>query len=242
MHIQGERDFTGFFRFVNLEEHAIILDGSIMAPILDQIMSWLGTPQGNTLYSVVLGVSVFFALSAAWYASGSNLSDEWKRLQRGLLLLFSVQVLLFIVNWLAWLGIINGHAYLPPVERTVALFSLVLIIWLWAFIKPKRLETGVVIALEAVILLGGVFGLIWWLNSNANAYYSTSFLVHMPASSALHSVVGAMLLLWATRYLGLWPWHVGYFLLGYGAISHPQQPAIMPVRAPGEMVSYLLPQ
>lgn len=168
-----------------------------MAPIIDQIMRLFATPQGTLMYSVVLGLTAFGALQACSYAGGRKLSLEAKRMQQGLLFLFLTQILLFIAAWMAWLGVIDDHIILPPLDRTLALFSLVLIICLWAFPKPKSVMDGFTAVLESVIVLTGVISMLWWLRQNPGAYFNTS----MPGAYAYYSglvllAVGLILLLW----------------------------------------------
>jgi len=148
----------------------------MMAPILDHLISWLNTPQGNLVYSAGLAICVFFTLVATWYAGVNSSVPGKKSLQWGLLCLFFFQVLLFLASWLAWIGLINGHTYLPPLERAIALFSLALIVWLWVFPRPKRLETGSMIAVEVIIILLGLISVLWWSAVSGNLYYTSSSL------------------------------------------------------------------
>ena len=89
---------------------------------------------------------------------------------------FLGQLILFTTAWLAWLGVIDEHTFLPPLNRTVALFSLVLIIWLWAFPKPNSRVDNLTIVLEILVLLAGVISFIWWLRQDVDMYFNTSMM------------------------------------------------------------------
>ncbi|MGE5123185.1 MAG: hypothetical protein ACM3H7_01600, partial [Acidobacteriaceae bacterium] len=188
-----------------------------MAPILDHLIGWLNTPQGNVLYPLALGMCVAFSLVASAFAGEDLRSAERRQLQWGFSSLLLVQVLLFLASCLAWLGRLNGHLFIPPLERTIALFSLVLIIWLWVYPGLKRLESTVMIILEVIILIVGALSLVLWLAPSGSSTYTSFFL----GASAFYfglalSVLGVILLL-VNRPV---EWEYGLammavFLLGY---------------------------
>jgi signal transduction histidine kinase len=168
-----------------------------MAPIIDQIVNIFTTPQSNLVYSLVLGLSAFSALIASWYAHGNQGLPEGKRMQQGLFFLVAVQVFLFIVSWLAWLGVMDGHFFLPPLDRMMALLSLVLVIWLWAFPKAKPIADWIFTGLGIAIVFAGVISLFWWINQNTNTFFNGSLLGgYAYYSGAALLVVGLILLLW----------------------------------------------
>ncbi|OGN93628.1 MAG: hypothetical protein A2Y88_01605 [Chloroflexi bacterium RBG_13_48_10] len=168
-----------------------------MAPIIDQIVSLFTTPQGNLVYSLVLGLSAFSALIASWYAHGNQGVPEGKRMQKGLFFLVVVQVFLFLGSWLAWLGVMDGHIFLPPLDRMMALFSLLLVIWLWAFPRAKPIADWIFTGLGIAIVFAGGISLLWWLPQNTNTFFNGSLLGgYAYYSCAALLVVGLILLLW----------------------------------------------
>ncbi len=168
-----------------------------MAPIIDQIVSIFTTPQGNLIYSLMLGLSAFSALIASWYAQGNQGLPEGKRMQKGLFFLVVIQVILFMGSWLAWLGVMDGHIFLPPLDRMMALLSLVLVIWLWAIPKPKPLADWIFTSLGIAIVFAGGISLFWWINQNTNTFFNTSLLGgYAYYSGVALLVVGLILLLW----------------------------------------------
>ena len=65
-----------------------------MVPILDQVIGFVSGPDGNLIYSLVLGLIAFSALISCWYAGGRQQSTLGKRMLLGLLLLFAAQLML----------------------------------------------------------------------------------------------------------------------------------------------------
>jgi signal transduction histidine kinase len=168
-----------------------------MVPIIEQISQLLASPMGNLMHSIVLGLCAFGAFAASWYASGRQPSTEGKRMQKGLLFLFLGQIILFTTAWLAWLGVINEHTFLPPLNRTIALFSLVLIIWLWAFPKPNFRVDNFTIVIEILVLLAGAISFIWWFMQDVAVFFNTSMMGAYAFYIGLALLVaGLILLIW----------------------------------------------
>ncbi len=145
-----------------------------MVPILDQVIGFLSGPDGNLVYTLVLGLIAFSALISCWYAGGRQQTTLGRRMLLGLLMLFVAQLMLMGIAYLAWSGS-GGHSYLPPIERTLALFSLVVIAWLWVF--PDSNLTADIITLVAagiVLLLGLVSEILWIRQGSTVAFNSTS--------------------------------------------------------------------
>src|SRR5512135_1348454 len=134
-----------------------------MAPIIEPIVRLLSVPLGNLIYAVVLAISTFAAWLSCIYAQGKRKSSTGTRMQIGLLFLFLVQLVLLIITWLAWVGAISSHAYLPALDRSLGLFSLVILLWLWTIPKPSRVLDALVALLEVIVLLVGATGIILWL-------------------------------------------------------------------------------
>ena len=116
----------------------------------------------------------------------------------GLLLLFVTQVVFMGVTYLAWRGS-GGHTYLPPFERTLALFSLVVIVWLWAF--PESTPTADIIALVAavVILMLGLVSEVLWIRQGSSAGFNSTAFEGYTYYTGLGIVVTGIILLIARR-------------------------------------------
>jgi len=179
-----------------------------MAPLIEQIIRLLSAPEGNLIYSLVLGFCVFGAWLSCQYATSNLKLVEGKRMQLGLLILLLAQLLLLGATYLAWQGVIDGHLYLPPLDRTLALFDLVLIIWLWAFPKPDRVADALFTLVGVVVILLGASSLVLWLRESSGTYFTTSMLGGYAYYSGLgFTAIGLLLLL--LRRINNW----GYGLL-----------------------------
>jgi hypothetical protein len=169
-----------------------------MALFLDQAISLLSGPGGNLIYSLVLGLCVLSALVSCLYASGSQQSVASRRMKLGLGILFVAQLVLFGAASLAW-GMNGGHNFLPAIDRTLTLFSLVVIIWLWAF--PKQNSTGDLIATVAagVILLLGLGSVILWITLVSDTSYNSSMLEGYANYGGLGLLIAGVILLLVRR-------------------------------------------
>jgi signal transduction histidine kinase len=187
-----------------------------MAPILDQAIRLLSGPDGILIYSLVLGLCGLAALIACLYAGGREQSEAGRRMKFGLGILFAAQLVLILAAYFAW-GRNDGHAYLPPFDRTVALFSLVLIVWLWVF--PERNATGDLIAIVAagVILLLGLGSIILWILLGSSASFNSSTLEGFAYYPGLGLLIAGIILLLVRqpRYWGYGALMLVILLAGY---------------------------
>src|SRR5512140_3216664 len=109
-----------------------------MGAFFSQIVSLLTVPPGNFIYHVVLVFSVAGALQSAFAHWRSSEFPQARRTMLGLGLLLAAQLLLFLVSALAGFGFFTPDASLPVLDRAFSLFSIIWIIWLWAFPEPSR--------------------------------------------------------------------------------------------------------
>ncbi|OGN95273.1 MAG: hypothetical protein A2Z71_08760 [Chloroflexi bacterium RBG_13_50_21] len=179
-----------------------------MAPIIEQVIRLLLTPEGNLIYSLILGLTAFGAFLSCLYAKGKQESSLSKRMQTGLLLLVIAQIVLFGAAWLSWMGEFDGHFYLPTLDRTIALFSLVLIIWLWSFPKTQAFADVIFILAEVVILGLGSIGMVLWLRFDSNISFNNSIFGGYAYFLGLGLLAIGMLLLLVRR-----PSYWGYGIL-----------------------------
>ena len=188
-----------------------------MAPIVEQIIRLLSAPEGNLIYSMVLGFCVFGAWLSCQFARGNQKSGEGNRMQLGLLILLLVQLWLFGATWLAWQEVIDGHLYLPPLDRTLALLSLVLVVWLWVFPKPDKAADVLITVVGTAVILLGVISMVLWLRVGSGTFFNTSTLGGYAYYSGLGlTVIGLLLLLLRrTRYWGYGVMMMLILLAGY---------------------------
>ena len=120
----------------DLNNWNIITD--VMGAMLDRFFSVLTQPEGSLIYHLILVFSIAGALQAAFVHWRSSEFPQARRTMLGLGILLIAQILLFMIGGLGIQGFINLPLFLPPLDRAVTLFSLVWMIWLWAFPEPSR--------------------------------------------------------------------------------------------------------
>src|SRR5215213_11801128 len=109
-----------------------------MGASLSQIFSFLTKPEGSLIYHLILVFSIGNALQSAYSHWRSSEFPQARRTMFGLGMLLAAQIGLFLVSGIGIQGLINLPRFLPPLDRAVTLFSLVWLIWLWAFPEPSR--------------------------------------------------------------------------------------------------------
>lgn len=109
-----------------------------MGASLSEIFSFLTKPEGSLIYHLILVFSIGNALQSAYSHWRSSEFPQARRTMFGLSMLLTAQIGLFLVSALGTQGILNLSLFLPPLDRAVTLFSLIWMIWLWAFPEPSR--------------------------------------------------------------------------------------------------------
>ncbi len=170
-----------------------------MAPIIEPIARLFSVPLGNLVYALVLAICTFAAWLSCIYARGKREFPTAERMQTGLLFLFVAQLGLLVATWIAWVGAITPHAFLPPIDRTLGLFSLVLMIWLWAIPEPSKILDAFVGLIEVIILIVGITGVVLWLRIAPSNIYNTSILGEYAFYSGLVFVLLGIVLLLTRR-------------------------------------------
>ena len=113
---------------------------------LTQLFDLLTSPSGSLVYFMVL---VFCTVSAFWWSYAQWKSTEFPQARRtviGLGLIFAAQVTMFVMGGLAWTGLVDPNVLLPVLDRAVVFFSVIWIVWLWAFPEPAgKADMGAII-------------------------------------------------------------------------------------------------
>jgi signal transduction histidine kinase len=133
-----------------------------MSLFFNHFFTLLTTPPGNLIYHIVLVVSIAVTLQRAIRILSSTQFPQARRTVIGLGILLSLQVIILIVGAPTGLGVLDPKLVLPPLERAVALLSLIWIIWLWGFPEPVRLADYATLLLNFLVLvLFGLTQLLW---------------------------------------------------------------------------------
>lgn len=162
---------------------------------MGNIFSFLTTMPGNLVYILILAFIPTNALSVAviqWRATGY---PQTRRMVIGLFLLAAGQLALFLASVLVW-GNVLSASLLPPIDRAILLFSLIWIVWLWAFPEATRIGDTATVLLSGLMLIGLLFGLLLNLNSpaQANTFNSSAQAKIWDVLALAVLLLGAMLL------------------------------------------------
>jgi signal transduction histidine kinase len=128
-----------------------------MVALLGQVSAFLTTPEGSLIYHLILVFSIGSALQSAYVHWRSSEFPQASRTLFGLIMLMAAQLVVFTVSILGLLGLLNLQVILPPLDRALTAFSLVWMIWLWAFPEPSRSADAATWLLSVFVAAG--FGL-----------------------------------------------------------------------------------
>jgi signal transduction histidine kinase len=189
-------------------------------PTLQQVFDLLTTSPGNLAYHIILAFSVVGALQLVishWRSSGF---PQGRRTSIGLGLMLLAQLCLFASTILAWQAIVDAHLFLPPLDRFVYIFSLVIIIWIWAFPETSRLADAATFLLILLIGAGMVLSFAWWGSNGSGVDYNNSWPDTISSILGISLSLGGILLLMIRRPNG---WGIGagmLAILGAGYTLH----------------------
>ena len=188
-----------------------------MSAVIQEFITLLTRPPGNLIYHVIVAYSVAAALPSA--ISLWRVSDypQGRRMVIGLGLILLAWLGLFLLGGLSWQGLIPEHNLLPPLDRGVTLFSLILIIWLWAFPEPHRLaDAATLLVILLTITLSGL-NIAWWHYQGNDVAYNSLLVDRIGQGYAgFLAFVGIVILIFR-RPSG---WSFGISMLGLLLLGH----------------------
>ncbi len=141
-----------------------------MSLFFGQILTFLTTLPGNTIYHIVLVFSIAGALLEAVQSLHSSNFPQERRTVIGLSILLGLQLVLFILSGLSSKGLLNSQVVFPPLDRAVTLLSLVWIAWLWAFPEPVRMADAATLLLNLLGIAAFGLTLALWAHSPAASF------------------------------------------------------------------------
>jgi len=166
-----------------------------MVASLFQMFDFFTQPTGSVIYHLVLVFSIFNALQVSVFHLRASGFPQARRTVFGLALLLSAQLTLFILNALGNEGYINRSLFLPPVDRALTLFSLVWIIWLWAFPEPSRMSDSATTLVSLLVAAAFGLSLVVYSQASSTSYNMTSYDDMWQLSSIAVAAFGLFLLL-----------------------------------------------
>jgi len=151
-----------------------------MVSLVDQVLALLSSDAGSLMYHLVLAFSIAGTLQISLNQSQRFRSLQIRRVLLGVSLLLVLQLTLFVASGLVWQAVIDGDIWLPLLERSASLLSLVLIVWLWSFPNPDSVSNTpssshslsaadtASLCVGILALAGCIFGSIWWVRQDLN--------------------------------------------------------------------------
>jgi signal transduction histidine kinase len=182
-----------------------------MIASLNSIFAFLTTPQGSLVYHIVLVFSIITTLQSAYFHYRASGFPQAQRAVFGLAILITAQIALFLFNALAAQSIISLPAFLPPIDRALTLFSLIWMIWLWAFPEPSSLVNVATTLIS--LLVAAAFALTLFLHSQnpSTPFNLTELDTFWQIASIVMSVIGLILVI--VRHPNGWGNGMAVFLL-----------------------------
>jgi len=147
-----------------------------MGSFLQEFLTLLITPPGNFAYHLFVLFSIGWALQASYSHWRTSDYPQTFRATIGMSLLLFAQLILITFAALSHVGIFSEQIVLPPIDRCVGLFSLVIIIWLWAFPEPSRLGDSATTLLGILALVLTIPAFILWNNVQPDPAFNASWL------------------------------------------------------------------
>jgi len=196
-----------------------IITGNMGASI-GRFFSLLTGPEGSLIYHLILVFSIAGALQAAFVHWRSSEFPQARRTMFGLGMLLIAQIALFIISGLGIQGIINLPLFLPPLDRAVSLFSLVWMIWLWAFPEPSRSADAATWLLSLLVIAAlGLSLVAYSAEASLTPYNQTAYDGFWQLGSIVFSIFGLFILL--IRRPNGWGYGMAVFLLTFvGHLLH----------------------
>src|SRR5687767_7080190 len=185
-----------------------------MGASLGQIFSVLTEPAGSLIYHLILVFSIAGALQSAFVHWRSSEFPQARRTLFGLGILLVAQIGLFVLTALGSQGLINLPIVLPPLDRALTIFSLIWMIWLWAFPEPSRAADAGTWLLT--LLVAAAFGLslaAYSVEPTFTPYNLTIQESFWQLASIGFAVFGLFLLL--IRHPNGWGYGIAIFMLAF---------------------------
>jgi signal transduction histidine kinase len=167
-----------------------------MGEFFQQIIATLTTYPGNLVYLMILVFSIAGAFQAALNLWRNNGFPQGRRMVYGLAFLLAAYLVLFLGMGLAEKAFELPNSLLPVMERSVAVLSLILIIWLWAFPEPFRAADIAAALLAGLTAILTILSLLWWWGNNEFFFNQTWLDIGWEIYSISLILLGVVLLLY----------------------------------------------
>jgi signal transduction histidine kinase len=188
-----------------------------MTAVFQEFIALLTRPPGNLIYHVLLSFSVAAALPSAINHWRSGAYPQARRMVVGLVPILLAWLVLFLVGGLSWQGLLPEHNLLPPLDRAVTLFSLVLLVWLWVFPEAQRFADAATLLLVLFTLSLSAMNVVWWFTQGSDLPYNGLLIDRIIQAYAVFLAFVGLLLLVVRRPAG---WSFGFSMLAFLFAGH----------------------
>jgi len=147
-----------------------------MGNFIQTIFDVLTSTPGVLIYNLVLAFTFAAALQGSLMHWKGAHKAQANRQASGLFVLLLFQLAFLAASGLYWQGVGNLEQALPPLDRALTVFSLVWIIWLWAFPEPVRWIDALTFMLSVVVIIAGLFSVSFWNVPNNALPFNASWL------------------------------------------------------------------
>ncbi|MBE0696109.1 MAG: hypothetical protein IH586_04225, partial [Anaerolineaceae bacterium] len=186
----------------------------------NSILNLLIEAPGSIIYHLALGFAIVSSLQGALISRQSRKDSLSNRLAIGLGMLFLGQAVLFLSSGLAWQNVIEERIFLPTLDRAIMLYSLVWLVWLWAFPAPAKLGDLVTGFLNLGVVILFLFSYTSWGQENAFQHFNNTWIDQMWELAELILVITGMAILLFSQPAG-WGFGLGMFaLILAGTVAH----------------------
>jgi len=143
---------------------------------LNEIILVLTEFPGNLIYYLVILSAVALALATAIRAYQTTPATKTRRVMLAMIIIFSLQILLFTLSLIAWRGSEMANRLLPLGHRILTMLSLIWLIWSLLSQKPKSWLDILASLLTLLTLIAGALAIIYWLNEPAALSFNGTWL------------------------------------------------------------------
>ena len=142
--------------------------------VLEKIHNLILSQAGTFLYHLVIIFILITSLHLIIRSNHKKITSVSRRSVIGLTFLLIAQIIVFLCTLLAWQNLLNVRLFMPILERTIITFSILWIVWLWAFPRPNSIVDTIMVLLNGTILILFAFNFWIWSKEYSNITFNST--------------------------------------------------------------------